>query len=154
MCNCLSGTQWDPGDFEYYHWLHLEESRERRCRVFFCSCASCRARSKKPCVGCFLASPSQMRLKKVQLMKQLSYDQECNGSNQVQGWGTVAMALQSMHHDLHLWIFPSLLMASCLSFLVSKCDNNIKQLRVLPTCCFSTVLENAILDLPKSLLNS
>lgn len=108
---------------------------------FFCSCASCRARNTKPSVGPFPSFPLQMRLKEVQLMKQLSYDQECNGSNQARGWGMVAMTLQSMHHAFHLWVVLFWLMTSCLSFHVSKCDNNIKQLRVAPTHCFSTDLE-------------
>lgn len=32
-------------------------------------------------------------------------------------------------------------MAGCLAFLVSKCDNNIKQLQVMSPSCFSTAFE-------------
>lgn len=50
-------------------------------------------------LGRFPASPSQMRSKKVQLMEQRIYDQECNVSNQVWGWGMIAMTLQRILHD-------------------------------------------------------
>lgn len=118
------------------------EGEGKEMQSFFCSCASCRARNMKPSVGPFPSFPftNEVEGSAVNEAAQLWPGMQ-NGSNQAQGWGMVAMTLQSMHHAFHLWIVPFWLMTSCLSFHVSKCDNNIKQLRIAPTHRFSTVLE-------------
>lgn len=61
----------------------------------------------------------------------------------IKSWdcGMVAMTLWSKHRVRRLWKCLPWLMAGCLCFLVSKCDNNIKQLQVMSPSCFSPAFE-------------
>lgn len=108
---------------------------------FLWSCASFRARNMKPCVGLFPSFPftNEVEESTVNEAAQLWPGMQWKSSSL--GLGMVAMTLQNIHHDCRLWIFSSWLMTSCLSFLVSKYGNNVKQLRAMSTDCFSTALE-------------
>ena len=82
---------------------------ERRDSTLFCNISFSEQRSRKPRVGPFSSFLLQMRLKKVKLMKQLSYDRECSRKSSSPDCGTVAMTFQSKHRDPCLWICPPLI---------------------------------------------
>lgn len=75
---------------------------ERRDSTLFGNISFSEQRIMKSRVGLFSSFLLQMRLKKVKLMKQLSYDRECSRKSSSPDCGTVAMTFQSKHRDPRL----------------------------------------------------